>query len=342
MGVSMVREKPQTAPLDGELTRLTALRRLSILDTPPEPQFDRVVTLASRFLHAPISLVSLLDSERLWFKARYGSPVHQVPRSESFCEYAIRQPDQVMVVPDARRDERFQRHPAVIAGPKVRAYAGAPLVDSKGQAVGTLCVLDPRPRDFTPEEQSTLADLAAIVVDELHLRVVNNELTRLAQTDPLTGAHNRRSFFAQAARDMARQRRQRQPLAVLVLDIDHFKDVNDRYGHDVGDLVLMHLASSIGRDIRLTDSFARIGGEEFALLLENTGPTVALEVAERIRAMVEGMVIGAAGGALSVTISIGVAMINWDETDISPALRRADMALYAAKRAGRNQVQAAD
>lgn len=342
MGLSMVKAQPPSAVPDGELIRLTALRRLSILDTAPEPQFDRVVALASRFLRAPISLVSLLDSERLWFKARYGATVNQVPRSESFCEYAIREPDRVMVVPDARRDERFQRHPAVIAGPLVRAYAGAPLVDSKGNAVGTLCVLDPKPRFFTPDEQATLADLAAIVVDELHLRVMNNELARLAQTDPLTGAHNRRSFFALAARDMARQRRQRQPLAVLVLDIDHFKDVNDRYGHEIGDLVLMHLASSIGRDIRLTDSFARIGGEEFALLLENTDAAAALEVAERIRAMAEGMVIGTTGGALSITISIGIAMAKWDETDIGPALRRADMALYAAKNTGRNRVQMAD
>ncbi len=156
--------------LPDEAERLDALKRLDVLDTPPEAAFDRITSLCSRLFDAPISVISLVDSQRQWFKSRCGFDLCQAPRETSFCKHAIQQ-NKVFVVPDAGLDPRFSDNPLVTGAPHIRFYAGAPLVSREGQALGSLCVLDTRPRDLSADERSTLEDLAAVVVDELELRL---------------------------------------------------------------------------------------------------------------------------------------------------------------------------
>jgi GAF domain-containing protein len=152
--------RPPTA--ENEEARLEALRRLGILDTPREERFDRLTQLAARVLDAPIVAITLVDRDRQWFKSTYGLDVRETPRDESFCAHAIRDGG-TMVVPDARLDPRFADNPQVANAPYVRFYAGHPLVLSDGHCIGTLCVVDTRPRDLDEVALEQLRSLAEIV-----------------------------------------------------------------------------------------------------------------------------------------------------------------------------------
>ena len=156
------------APDDRERARLRALEAAAILDTPPDEAFDRLTRLAARMFDAPIALVSLVDSDRQWFKSRHGIEVAETPRNHSFCAHAIRRED-VMVVEDASLDERFRGSPLVVGDPGIRFYAGAPLRSPAGHALGSFCVIDRKPRTFGARERELLAGLAEIASAQIEL-----------------------------------------------------------------------------------------------------------------------------------------------------------------------------
>ncbi len=159
-----------TAPLpSNEAERLQALHQLDILDTPPEAAFDRITRLAAQLFEVPIALVSLVDRDRQWFKSCYGLDTRQTDRELSFCAHAILH-DEVFVVPDATQDARFADNRLVTQTPNIRFYAGAPLKSRDGFNLGSLCIMDTAPRQFSTEQAAALCDLAAVVVDELELR----------------------------------------------------------------------------------------------------------------------------------------------------------------------------
>ena len=156
---------PAPIPTDDE-RRLQALRELLILDTPPEERFDRVVRFAAEEFDMPLVLVSLVDAGRQWFKARVGLDACETNRESSFCGHAIARP-QIMVVEDAHLDERFHDNPLVLGRPHVRFYAGATLQLPGGQIVGTLCMIDHRPRRLDDVDLAILGSLRDVVVGEL-------------------------------------------------------------------------------------------------------------------------------------------------------------------------------
>ncbi len=158
-----------------ESERLERLRRYEILDTPPDGAFDRITAIAARFLRVPIALVSLVDQDRIWFKSHYGLDVEQIDREPGLCASAIWQ-DDVYEIPNTREDPRTMAHPLVSGPLGLRFYAAAPLKTHDGYNVGTLCVIDKHPRELSPEEKDTLADLAAIVMDEMELRLSARKL----------------------------------------------------------------------------------------------------------------------------------------------------------------------
>jgi anti-sigma regulatory factor (Ser/Thr protein kinase) len=158
-----------------ESARLAALRQYRILDTEPEQAFDDLAQLAAHLCATPIALITLVDADRQWFKARVGLTVSETARSVSFCAHAITQPD-VFVIPDATRDARFRDNPFVTSAPYVRFYAGAPLVTAEGQALGTICVVDHVPRELTSEQRDTLEALRRQVMAQLELRRNLDEL----------------------------------------------------------------------------------------------------------------------------------------------------------------------
>lgn len=168
---------------------------------------------------------------------------------------------------------------------------------------------------------------------------INVKLNVLATTDALCGVKNRRSFYESCGPIISYNRRERKPLAVLMLDIDKFKYINDTYGHGVGDEVLKSMAQKTSKILRKSDVFARLGGEEFSALLPNTTELGALKVAENIRQEIEHMeYISSKNETIKFTISIGIANLNSHDINIESVLHRADIALYSAKRNGRNQV----
>ncbi|MBU4354724.1 MAG: GGDEF domain-containing protein, partial [Proteobacteria bacterium] len=164
------------------------------------------------------------------------------------------------------------------------------------------------------------------------------EVERLSTVDPLTGLYNRRHFFASAQTEFQRSLRYNLPIAGIIMDIDHFKRVNDSYGHAVGDMVLVEMAAVCRRGIRLSDLAARYGGEEFCFLLPETDLRGAHDLAERLRADVVGLHFEADGRNFNVTASFGVAERLADKDSIDNLLERSDQALYEAKRGGRNRV----
>jgi len=234
----------------------------------------------------------------------------------------------------------------------------APLIVGD-RALGALSIQTDRPDAFGDNERSilrTLCTYGAIALDnaaayrELRrtvsaLQGTQNELSmrtaefeRLSLTDQLTGVPNRRHFMERATIEIAEAQRNASALAVAMLDIDHFKDVNDRYGHAAGDVALAQIALIAKEGLRSGDFLARVGGEEFALLLPGAGPTEALAIAERMRAAIERMTIRFDGFELRVTASFGVANFKSGDQTIDDAFSRADSALYRSKQTGRNRV----
>lgn len=173
----------------------------------------------------------------------------------------------------------------------------------------------------------------------LQLEAANDELTRLATTDSLTGVYNRRMVIERGLEEVQRVRRYGRPMGVLALDIDHFKQVNDKYGHAGGDEALITVAQVCEKNLRAVDTFGRLGGEEFAVLLPETDVDGAMVVAEKIRALLEATIIHYRDETFGVTTSIGVSVVTTDAPDLEAGLDHADKALYAAKNAGRNQVR---
>lgn len=170
------------------------------------------------------------------------------------------------------------------------------------------------------------------------LQRANNDLERLAATDPLTGACNRREFLARTASELARSRRSRSPLSILALDLDHFKSVNDRYGHQAGDEVLISFVAKVAQVLRPSDIIGRHGGEEFMILLPDTATAGACKAAERLRLNAEQLSVSVGSSTVGVTVSIGVAQFGVDGDTIEACMGVADARMYRAKQEGRNRV----
>lgn len=161
---------------DNEIERLQALRRYSILDTLPEQDFDDITKIASEVCQTPISLITLIDSDRQWFKSNHGLNVRETPRDYAFCAHAINRPDEIFTVKDSREDDRFVGNPLVTGYPNVIFYAGVPLVTPEGFSLGTICVIDNKPRELTEIQLESLRALSRQVVKVFELNRSNKNL----------------------------------------------------------------------------------------------------------------------------------------------------------------------
>jgi diguanylate cyclase (GGDEF)-like protein len=313
-----------------ESARLSALRSYCVLETGREARFDDLTCLASTICETPVSLISLVDTNRLFFKSAHGMDVREVPYPDFFCGHAIRQRD-IFVVPDANEDLRFASHPLVVDSPRVRFYAGAPLITPQDYRLGTLCVIDFVPRQLQPKQLETLRILARQVMCQL-------ELNLQAMRDPLTGLYNRRQLEEGLHREVLRARRIGGSVGVMAIDVDHFKRVNDTLGHEVGDFALRGIADELSSCVREEDIACRAGGEEFVIILPGAGKTALRVRAEAVRRTIEQAQIPAGDGILKLTVSIGLATFPSYGDSGQAVLRAADVALYKAKAAGRNRV----
>lgn len=476
---------------DFERARLAALHNLDILDTPPEREFDAIVQLAQRLTGCNIALVSLIDKDRQWFKAKVGLDVDQTPREFAFCAHAVAAND-ILIVPDAIRDERFASNPLVTGAPNIRFYAGIPIhadkVETSSQRLplGTLCVIDDKPRDVDPADLALLVELAHVVealiaarssaaaavrfaqergrnlqaLDRKHRqlrqaeRMANIGSWRLTLADnqtewseqtyaihgvpigdgtpldtaldfyppkartTITNALERtmrtgepfdvETDFSTAKGEYRRVRsmgelemEQGQPVALigvfqdvtdrfmmeealrhaahtddltriasrgrfnefvddkikavvaagercalLLIDLDHFKAVNDRFGHHAGDEVLRVLAARLRADYLSNCFAARLGGDEFVLLISDQA--ILKNLSSLLRRLLYELqyAVSADGSTLNVSATIGACWLGGQVNDRGLLLRNADAALYEAKRiqrgsamiAGRNEL----
>lgn len=260
---------------EDEQERLEALRTLQLLDTEPEERFDRLTRLARRMFGVPISLVTLVDGDRQWFKSRQGLDATETPRNISFCGHAILREDS-LVVENALEDDRFFDNPLVVDDPNIRFYAGHPLTVAQGGKMGTLCLIDSEPREFSEEDRQLLKDLAAMAEREI-------SALQLASLDELTGISNRRGFMVLARHSLAICRRLEKPSVLLMFDLDDFKPINDRFGHAEGDRALVAFASIMRRVFRESDVSARTGGDEFMAFMGDCDESGAKEILQRFR-----------------------------------------------------------
>jgi len=317
-----------------EADRLAVLKSYEVLDTVCETSFDHIVELATTLTGSPIALVCLVDAERQWFKAHAGMEVRETPRDQSFCAHAILDPAEPLIVSDTAADPRFADNPLVTGEPKIRFYAGVPLVSPEGAALGTLCIIDREPRELGEREHFILTRLAGCVMTTLELRRVLLRVRQVATLDFLTGLPNRPALIDALWRAISRCERDAGGFSLLYIDLDGFKAVNDRHGHAIGDAVLCEVASVMQSVVRAEDFAARLGGDEFALLV--AGDRACAEAAaERIMADVDERM---RRDGWKVTVSIGAACFDTAPATVDEALAAADALMYRAKSAGRNRL----
>ena len=309
--------------------RLAALVAEGLVDGGPQPVFDRFARVAARVAGTPVALVSLVTEDRQYFAGMFGvaqpwADARETPLSHSFCQHVVAN-GAPLVVEDARHDPVLCSNLAIV-DLDVVAYAGFPIVTYEGHVLGSLCAIDDVPRSWDPDHLDALEDLAMLVGNEIERRGLLQRLSADARTDALTGLQNRRAWDDLLPTAVRHAERLGHPLAVVLLDVDHFKAYNDAHGHPAGDLALRELGARWSHHVRDIDVLARIGGEEFAIVLPGCDAREALAVAQRLR---RDMPAG-------LTASAGVAV--WGASITADALvGLADRALYRAKREGRDR-----
>ncbi len=319
--------------------RVGALRRTQLLDTPPEAAFDRLTSLVCMLLKAPVSLVSLVDSDRQFFKSASGlaepwASLREAPLSGAFCKHVV-DSQMPLSVEDTAAPAWLQFSPAAKAM-NIGAYLGVPLFTPEGQPVGTLCALDCEPRTWSEHDLCVLGELAAIAMSEVAARRYRLErdaaeaaLHHLAYHDALTGLPNRAFLLPYLTRALEQGRAR----AVLFLDLDDFKALNDSLGHSFGDEVLQRVAQRLQRAVGANDVVARLGGDEFVVVL--TSPhTLDTAAATEVLLAAVGQPLSLAGRVIKLTASVGVTTPRRGES-AEETLRRADLAMYGSKRKGK-------
>ncbi len=361
-----------------ETLRLAKLQDYSILDTLPEPAYDDITQLAAYICQAPTALITLVDADRQWFKAKTGIGVSETPRDIAFCDHTIQQTG-TLIVEDAAHHPRFFDNALVTGPPFIRFYAGHPLTTPDGYRLGALCILDYQPRKVTPQQIEALQVLSRQVMAQMELGRQSQQLAQInsslerrvkertaslstslhrllkaqsallkreaasrhnALHDPLTGLPNR-SYFLQRLEQSIQfaQRNSSHQYAVLFIDLDSFKPVNDTLGHEIGDQLLKHVAVRIKLLLRKSDLVARLGGDEFAILLDGiSDQNEAIAAVRRIHWQI-GQPFTIEGRQISIGASIGMTFSQVGYQQAEAALKDADTAMYQAKRQAKEKSQ---
>jgi diguanylate cyclase len=321
--------------------RVAALREIGILDTDPEPEFDRFTRLATDLLGVPVALVSIVDRDRQFFKSACGlagdwADARQTPLSHSFCQHVVAGKEP-LVISDARR------HPLVADNLAVRdlsviAYAGFPLVLEDGHAVGAFCAIDTRPRVWSEMDLRVLGDLAASVQTLLNMR---RSLANKSLHDRLTGLPNRSLIVAYADQLLAAHGERR--LLALAVGIDDLSAVNEAYGSTHGDRMLSLVSRRIAHQLSTEDVMGRLEGDVFIILRPGVVEQLdAIELAHRVRDAVGTEPVAVRGDRLPASVTVGLATTTGGvDVDGATLVTRACEALRLAKRR-RNRVGVVD
>jgi len=300
-------------------------------DANPEAErdgaLDAVAAVMRCVFDVPLIAFALAGPEGPAGRARGGTEAEGTPEAR-FCRHAVVD-QRVFEAADATADPRLAAHPAVCGPPHVRGFLGTPLATAEGYTFGALAVIDTRPRCFDARGAALLRQFADVVASMLELR-------RIASRDMLTGALTRLAFEDAARRELARCRRHGTPVSLALFDLDHFKAINDRFGHAAGDDVLRTVALTCAETMRESDTLGRVGGEEFAVLLVGAGRAEARASLERLRCAIEAAQV-VDRPDLVFTASFGAAEYEPRFASVGDWMAVADACLYAAKGTGRNR-----
>ncbi|SFB91798.1 diguanylate cyclase with GAF sensor [Marinospirillum celere] len=307
-----------------EAERLHALRTLQILDTSHEERFDRVTRMAKRMFGVEISLVSLVDEDRQWFKSAQGLDASETSREISFCGHAINQ-DGLFIIPNAIDDVRFSDNPLVTDEPNIRFYAGYPLKLRQGINLGTLCLIDSKPKHLNEEDKQLLNDLGAMIEQEIRS-------IQLATLDELTLISNRRGFLTLSEHSQKVCRRNKMPISMILFDLNKFKPINDNFGHHEGDFALKQFAEVMRSVFRESDVIGRLGGDEFVVMLTDTNDEQITVLLERFKTAIDALNKGINKPYL-IEYSAGVASFSYDtELSLEEMIAEADASMYEKKK----------
>lgn len=324
-------------------SRLAALRATGLLDGAANPVLDRLSRLATALLDVPVALVSLVDDKRQHFAgmtglAGWAGAERGTPLSHSFCQHVVAR-DRPLIVTDASTDPLLRDNLA-FTELGVVGYVGVPLRSSDGETLGAMCAIDTSPVQWTTRQVAALEDLAAAAMAEIELRVTldalavaHDRLRHQAVRDPLTGLLNRRGFMEQAKLHLAISERSRNPFAIVALDLDGFKEVNDTLGHDAGDQLLVEFASTLLEVCRSADIVGRFGGDEFVMLLTGAGDATHAVVQARLQSA---LALRNAEPDREFRLATSMGFARWthdNQSTMAILLRAADEAMYAHKRA---------
>lgn len=325
--------------------RIAGLHKFDGFYTPLEERFERISRLGKRAMRVRAAGVTLIADDKLWFKSIVGWRISELPLKDSL-EQPMIDSGEPLIVPDTLKDARFAKSPLVIAGPKFRFYAGYPIRDATRNVIGTFCAFDTKPKAADETLLETLSDLGHLAERELlttDLWDAQSQLVsklgsarRQALLDTLTRVWNRRGGMELLDSLLEESETSGERVAVCILDIDHFKTINDKYGHPVGDQALRKIAAGIVASVRPDDIVSRHGGDEFLVILRDAAPEVCRSVAKRISDSMEKTRLRTRQGSVSVTLSIGMAISDAGKpTTAKKIIDQADQALYHTKQSGR-------
>jgi len=342
-----------------ETSRIKALLNYQILDTLPEDSYDDITLLASEICGTPMAAVSLIDSTRQWFKSKVGLTIPETVRDSAFCAHAILTPD-LTIVNNTLADERFADNPFVTGEPRIRFYAGAPLITPRGEALGTLCVIDQTQRTLTSGQIDSLRALSRQVMAQLELRRhiglheenqrklkdyhdklerMNELLQKQSVTDDVTGFNNTRFLHQYLDQWMGSTSAGVEKLTLVFFDMDNFKLAVDLYGHMLGAKVLKEVAEVVHTYLDAEDHIVRYGGDEFVVILPNQGSQEAFSKVEAIRKGVRSTAyLRQEKIHLNVTASFGLASFPDDARDKKQLLMAADQCLFQSKKEGKDRI----
>lgn len=327
-----------------ELRRLAAVQRVRLLGTPAEERFDKITRLARRLFDVPMACLDIVGEKLAWLKSVQGFDGIEGLRKDSYCHHTVLQ-DGVCVIRNARKDPRV--YDSAFTDTWV-FYAGVPLIFD-GERIGVLCIGDNQPRHFETEHLDALSDLASLAERELQVAALsetqlalaqsNEELEMKARIDVLTHLWNRGAILEIVASERSSVA-DTSPAAVLLIDIDHFKRINDSFGHSAGDEVLRAVSARLRAGLRPLDAIGRYGGDEFLAVLPAAGIEGAVQAGKRICTAISSRPVSFGQHQIPVTCSIGCAVsCDPSSEDVNVLIHRADRALYLAKSSGRNRVE---